>query len=86
MRNEWSLPGEPLGDVTFQPYAGLDAGRVWGPGAGGARGSWLAGAALGVRVSRGGLHADLALGVPLRKPAGFVTGRWNAYLTISHVF
>lgn len=86
VRNEWSLAGEQVADVRFQPYAGLDAGRVWGPSAAGTRASWLAGAILGVRVSRGSLHADLALGTPLRKPAGFPAARWNAYLSVSHIF
>ena len=85
-RNEWSVPGRYGGDVATQYYAGIDAGRIWGPSSFTPAGSWLGGAVLGLRATWRRLHADLALGMPLHKPAGFETGRWNAYLMLSQVF
>jgi hemolysin activation/secretion protein len=86
VRNEWAVPGWHGADMAIQYYAGADAGRVWGPSAFTSAGSWLAGAVLGLRATWHRLHADLALGMPMHKPAGFETGRWNAYLLLSQVF
>jgi len=70
LRNEIALP---LGDARQSLYAGLDAGKVYGPSVQYLLGDKLAGAAAGVRGTISGLNYDLFLGWPLYKPQNFRT-------------
>jgi hemolysin activation/secretion protein len=60
-------------------YAGIDYGRVFGPGTGLQPGTQLAGAVIGLRggvpAKWAGLSYDLFVGTPLYKPAGFPASR-----------
>ncbi|HEY3598947.1 MAG TPA: ShlB/FhaC/HecB family hemolysin secretion/activation protein, partial [Paraburkholderia sp.] len=66
-----------LGNTGQSLYAGVDYGRVFGPGTAFLAGTQLAGAVIGVRgsvASRiGGFSYDLFAGTPIYKPAGFPT-------------
>ncbi len=67
-------------------YAGIDAGRVGGPGRERLRGGWLAGAALGVRGLVSGLQYDISLGKPLHKPDGFHTAAYARTFSLNYGF
>lgn len=70
IRNEIDMP---LGKSPHSLYAGLDAGKVYGPGVQYLLGDKLAGAALGVRGAVAGLNYDLFIGWALLRPQHFRT-------------
>lgn len=72
LRNELELP---FGDSGHAVYAGIDDGRVAGPGSNTLAGRHLAGFALGVRGGGGGVTYDLFAGWSLSRPEGFASGR-----------
>ena len=85
-RNELAHPVNWLGIGSQSVYAAVDAGRVWGPSAANLVGTELAGAAVGLRGQWVSLRYDLVLATPLYHPAGFDSGRFNAYLSITQLF
>ncbi len=85
-RNELAHPVNWLGDGQQSVYAAVDAGRVWGPSAANLVGTELAGVAVGVRGQWMSTRYDLALATPLYHPAGFDSGRLNAYLSVTRLF
>ncbi|RZT38359.1 ShlB/FhaC/HecB family hemolysin secretion/activation protein [Cupriavidus agavae] len=80
VRNELALA---MGATGFELYAGADYGQVGGGSAAYLAGTRLAGAVLGVRGGYRGLYADLFVGKPLYKPAGFVTAGNTAGFNVS---
>ncbi|MBL0917444.1 MAG: ShlB/FhaC/HecB family hemolysin secretion/activation protein [Hydrogenophaga sp.] len=85
-RNELSVS---LGQSGQQLYAGLDQGRVGGPGAQWLAGRRLAGAVLGLRggwEGWGALSYDVFIGTPLHKPEGFRTDNASAGFQLSAGF
>jgi hemolysin activation/secretion protein len=75
-RNELQWPLFQTGQTL---YAGIDYGRVFGPGTALQPGTQLAGAVIGIRggipVKYAGFSYDLFVGTPLYKPSGFPTSR-----------
>lgn len=69
VRNEWSVPIVKEQEV----YIGLDYGQVSGSGAQWLVGTKLAGAAVGVRGSKGNLYYDVFISWPIYKPEGYQT-------------
>ena len=86
LRNELSHPVSLMFGWQSAVYLGIDAGRVWGPSAVNLVGTELAGAVVGVRGQQADIQYDLAMGTPLYHPAGFDSGRFNAYLSITKIF
>ena len=86
LRQELSTPFRLVDGLDSVAYAGVDVGRVWGPGAAILPGQKLAGAVLGVRGLRGHLQFDVAVGMPLYKPEGFRTRPWSPYLSLTYAF
>ncbi|MCY4744775.1 ShlB/FhaC/HecB family hemolysin secretion/activation protein [Pelomonas sp. UHG3] len=77
-------PGVELpAGVAWQPYAGLDVGRIAGAFSGGRT---LAGATVGVRVQFGGLFGDLAAAAPLHKPQGFDAASAVVYASLNYSY
>lgn len=70
LRNELETP---LGQSGQSLYAGLDVGKVFGPSVQFLAGDKMAGAALGLRGSVGGLHYDCFISWALLKPEHFNT-------------
>ena len=85
-RNELSRSIAGFAGWQQSVYAAVDAGRVWGPSAANLVGTELAGAAIGLRGQQKFIRYDLALATPLYHPAGFDSGRLNAYLSITTLF
>jgi hemolysin activation/secretion protein len=73
-RNELQWPIFQTGQTL---YAGIDYGRVFGPGTAALVGTQLVGAVIGIRggmpAKYAGLSYDLFAGTPIYKPAGFPT-------------
>lgn len=67
-RNELGLA---LGQTGKELYAGLDFGRVWGPGDEFLLGKSLSGAALGLRGGYKDFNYDVFISTPVNKPEGF---------------
>lgn len=86
LRNEFSTPLKLIDGIDSIAYAGIDAGRVWGPSTALLLGDRLAGAAIGVRGQWHSLQFDFAVGTPLYKPEDFRTRRWNPYLSLTYAF
>lgn len=83
LRNELSAA---LGGSGQEVYAGLDYGRVGGPGSELLVGNHLAGAVLGVRGGIKSLQYDIFLGKPVSKPAGFKTASLTAGFSLNYSF
>ena len=86
LRNDLSRPVTFIPEWNSAAYVGLDAGRVWGPSAANLVGTELVGAVMGVRGQQKSIQYDLALGTPVYHPAGFDSGRFNAYLSVGKTF
>jgi hemolysin activation/secretion protein len=69
IRNEWSVPIAKEQEM----YLGLDYGQVCGTATQWLVGKKLAGAALGIRGSKGNLHYEVFTSWPLYKPKGYQT-------------
>ncbi len=81
VRNELSLA---LPALAAQLYAGLDHAEVGGPNARYLVGTRLTGAVLGLRGSLPrGVSYDVSMGIPVSKPAGFITARQSFAFTLS---
>ncbi|WP_231738789.1 ShlB/FhaC/HecB family hemolysin secretion/activation protein [Herbaspirillum rubrisubalbicans] len=83
LRNEIEMP---LGETRQALYAGLDAGRVFGPGAQLLVGTKMAGAAIGLRGNAAGVRYDVFAGWALVKPAGLKTATPSAGFSISYQY
>jgi hemolysin activation/secretion protein len=86
LRNEFSTPCKLAAGLDSVAYAGIDVGRVWGPGTAILPGQKLAGAVLGMRGLWQHLQLDVAVGLPLYKPEGFRTRPWSPYLSLTYAF
>lgn len=86
LRNELSTPLQLFEGIESQFYAGLDAGRVWGPSGANLLGHTLVGAAIGMRGRFKAVQFDLALAGPISMPEGFMTGRLNVYASATYGF
>jgi hemolysin activation/secretion protein len=73
IRNEWSMPVAQ----GKEAYMGLDYGQVSGSGTQLLLGKKLAGAALGIRGSEGGIYYDIFTSWPLYKPEGYQTSPYS---------
>lgn len=82
-RNEIEMPLAQSGQAI---YAGLDAGRVYGPSAQYLLGDRMAGAALGVRGGGGGVRYDAFFSWALAKPAGLKTATPAAGFSVSYQY
>lgn len=87
---DWYLP-TALGTQSL--YAGVDAGRVYGPAAQYLLGQTLVGAVIGVRGSLSvqrmagtALTYDISLGWPVARPAGFSDRRGTLLFEVSALF
>lgn len=84
-RNELTMPLQ-IGSLPAMGYLAVDVGRVWGPSSAQLIGTYLAGAALGVRSQWRQLYFEAALAFPLTKPQGFHSAKWSPYLSLSYFF
>jgi hemolysin activation/secretion protein len=83
LRNEIEMP---LGQSRQALYVGLDAGRVFGPGAQTLLGDKMVGAAVGLRGSAAGLRYDMFAGWALVKPDGLKTATPSAGFSLSYQY
>ncbi len=86
-RNELQWPVFQTGQTL---YAGIDYGRVFGPGTEYLAGTQLAGAVIGIRggvpTKLVGVSYDLFVGTPIYKPSGFPTARFTTGLQVTAQF
>lgn len=86
-RNELQWPVFQTGQTL---YAGIDYGRVFGPGTEYLAGTQLAGAVIGIRggvpAKLVGVSYDLFVGTPIYKPSGFPTARFTTGLQVTAQF
>ncbi|AJQ28774.1 ShlB/FhaC/HecB family hemolysin secretion/activation protein [Pelosinus fermentans] len=80
IRNEWSMPVAQ----GKEAYIGLDYGQVSGSGTQWLLGKKLAGAALGIRGSEGGIYYDIFTSWPLYKPEGYQTSPYSLGFQLSY--
>ncbi len=80
IRNEWSMPVAQ----GKEAYVGLDYGQVSGPGTQWLLGKKLAGAALGIRGTEGGIYYDIFTSWPLYKPEGYQTSPYSLGFQLSY--
>jgi hemolysin activation/secretion protein len=83
LRNEIEMP---LGGSRQALYAGLDAGRIFGPGAQYLLGTTMVGAAIGLRGNANGVRYDVFAGWALVKPDGLKTATPSAGFSISYQY
>lgn len=83
LRNEIEMP---LGQSQQAMYVGLDAGRVFGPGAQFLLGNTMVGAAAGLRGNATGVRYDVFAGWALVKPDGLKTATPAAGFRISYQY
>ncbi|WP_454766899.1 ShlB/FhaC/HecB family hemolysin secretion/activation protein [Cupriavidus campinensis] len=86
-RNELQAP---LGGSGQALYAGLDYGRVYGPGTAALVGTQLAGAVIGMRGGLGsrfgGVSYDVFVGTPVYKPEAFHTAGLTAGMQVVYQY
>ena len=80
IRNEWSMPVAQ----GKEAYVGLDYGQVSGSGTQWLLGKKLAGAALGIRGTEGGIYYDIFTSWPLYKPEGYQTSPFSLGFQLSY--
>lgn len=83
VRNEIDMP---LGKSTHSLYAGLDAGKVYGPSVQYLLGDKLAGAALGMRGNIAGLSYDMFIAWALLKPENFRTSAQSVGFSLMYQY
>ncbi|RYX93016.1 MAG: ShlB/FhaC/HecB family hemolysin secretion/activation protein [Comamonadaceae bacterium] len=85
LRNELAVSFGTCG-CGDEAYAALDAGRVTGAASEWLAGKSLVGAAIGLRGAWGGVHYDVFMGAPLRKPALFRTATVTGGFALNYAF
>jgi hemolysin activation/secretion protein len=80
IRNEWSMAVAQ----GKEAYVGLDYGQVSGSGTQWLLGKKLAGAALGIRGTEGGIYYDIFTSWPLYKPEGYQTSPYSLGFQLSY--